>query len=397
MNIFFLFDSTYPYYTGGIETWVYNVCERLVDRHNVTVITVENFRSDNYSGKFENINPKVRIIPVRNLNHVPIIRHFIHKHVAIFSSLVTIKCMVKRLINLLDCSKKNYLIALGTVFMPRVAIRVKKKCPNVVTVASCRGTEPETLGEEYPGVGPFVQKLQKDNLNKVDQIWANGKDTEKMLYKKGFDAQIIKNGVDYNKLDSVPEYNYRKMGLEDKIVIGTIGSVSKIKGYYQIIEAVAILESKYKLKVHFVGIGKVNARNKTKFEKYAEKAGVKEQVHLIGEHRNVVSFAKGADVMVCASGGGGYGMSILESMVSKTPIVAWNNEVHKQLITNNKTGILVEAWNSEELADGIYRILIDPLKARKMGERARKIAKKFDWSIVVDEIESALMQGDKGK
>ena len=50
MKIVFIFDSTYPYYTGGIETWIYNVCERMIMQNEITIFTVKNFRSDNRMG-----------------------------------------------------------------------------------------------------------------------------------------------------------------------------------------------------------------------------------------------------------------------------------------------------------------------------------------------------------
>ena len=64
MKIVFIFDSTYPYYTGGVETWVYNVCEKLIEKHDITIFTVKNFRTDNKMGSYSNINSKIKIVTV---------------------------------------------------------------------------------------------------------------------------------------------------------------------------------------------------------------------------------------------------------------------------------------------------------------------------------------------
>lgn len=390
MKIIFVFDSTYPYYTGGIETWIYNVCERLIKKHEVTIFTVENFRKDNNAGVFTNINPNIRIVPVKNMNHVPGIRHFVHKHIAVYNSNITTYSMYREIIKYINFKDTYYVIGLGTVFAAKTVRLLKKRFKNIKAITSCRSLHPEILAEEYPGVGCVVKRLERKNLLSMDAVWTNGLDTQEALRKKGFESVVIKNGVNFKKLDEEKKFDYKEIGLEDKTIIATIGTVSKVKGYYEIIRAVKVLKEVYNLEVHFVGIGKVNKRNAEIYNKYAKKLEVEKQIHLLGEHRNVVAYAKGADIMLCTSGGGGYGMAILESMVSKTPIVAWNTPVYQQLLKDGHTAKLVNQWDSNALADGIYYILNHNREVISWGERANIAAKDFDWSIVVKEIEDAL-------
>ena len=218
--------------------------------------------------------------------------------------------MYREMNKYLNHEEKFYVIGVGTVFPAKVVRLLKKKYKNLIGIAHCHGPEPEVLAESYKGVGWIAQKIQKKNLQKMDGIWSNGKDTQATLRKKGFDSLIIKNGVDFEVLNIQEPYNYGDIGLNKEIVVATIGSVSKVKGYYEIIEAVSILKEKYGVSIHFVGIGKVDERTKKIFETYAKQFQVQNQIHLIGEHRNVVEYAKGADIMICASGGGGYGISM---------------------------------------------------------------------------------------
>ncbi|MBD5550876.1 MAG: glycosyltransferase [Lachnospiraceae bacterium] len=390
MKIFFIFDSTYPFYTGGIETWIYNVCERLIEKHEITIFTVKNFRNNNSMGQFENINPKIQIIPVKNLNHVPGIRHLVHKHIALFNSNITAYSMYREIKKHIDSEETYFLIGLGTVFAAKTVRMIKKEYTNVKAIASSRGLHPEAIAEEYPGSGPIVKNMEKKNLGKMDTVWSNGQDTQQALRNKGFESIVIKNGVDFDILDREEAFNYKSMGLENEFIIVTIGTVAKWKGYFEIIKAVKILKERYNLIVHFVGIGKVNDRNRNKYESFANNAGVAEQVHLIGEHRNVVSYAKGADIVVCASGGGGYGMAALESMVSRTPIVAWNSPVYQQMLVDGESAKLVKPWDEKALADGIYYMYRHKKEAKEWGENAHRKAKEFDWSIVIEEIEESL-------
>lgn len=391
MNIVFLFESTYPYYTGGVETWIYNVCENLIKNHSVSIVTVENFRNDTFAGYFDNINKKINICPIKDLNHIPIVKLLIHKHICILNSLYIVNQMYKECKKIIKNNEEYCIIALGTVFMPIVGALLQKKSNNIKTVSSCRTTEPEMLAQSYPGTGKFCEFLQKKYLHKMDEVWANGNDTHEYLLRKDINSVIIKNGVNYLKLAKEKPFDYNSMGIKG-VVIVTVGSVSDVKGYKEIIQAVSILKKRYDIAVNFVGVGKVRERHKRRYMNYAESLGIKEQVHLIGEHRNVVAYDKGADIVVCCSGGSGYGMSILEAMVSQTPIVAWNNEVHNQLLTDGLTAKLVKAWDSNELADGIRYVLMNPEETKKWGSLASESAKHFDWKVVTNEIEDRLIK-----
>lgn len=390
MNIIFVFESTYPDYTGGVETWIYNVCERLVYRNNIKIITVEGFRKEAFAGHYDNINENISIIPIKDLNHVPIVRLFIHKHFCFLNSIFTAYCMYKKCRELIDKNETYYVVALGTVFTPIPGVKLQKKYKNIKTVSSCRTIEPELLGQSYPGLGWICQLLQKRNLRKMDEIWANGKDTYRYLNRKGFVSKVIKNGVSHGELSEVEPYDYERLGLRGKRIIVTVGSVSDIKGYKEIIHAVAILKDEYNVEVEFVGVGKVRERHRKKYMSYAKSLSVDKQVHLIGENKNVVAFDKGADVVVCCSGGSGYGHSILEAMVSRTPIVAWDNAAHRQLLKDNVSAKLVKAWDSEKLAEGINYVFANEDEAKKWGVIASKCAERFDWDVVVEEIEQEL-------
>lgn len=384
-----MFDSTYPYYTGGIETWIYNVCERIASKYKVTIFNVENYRGDDAVGHFSNINSKIDFISIKNLCHIKMVKPFIRSYLSVFNSNVTARAMVKAFCKWNNPDERYYVIALGTVFAAKAVRLIKKKCNNVVSIVSARSLHPEVLAESYPAVRKSVLKLEHKNLIDADMIWSNGEDTQIALQKKGFDSMIIRNGIDIKKLDDTAPFDMSKLGLKDKNIVVTIGTVQKIKGYYELISAVRILKEEYNFELHLVGVGKGNLE---RFYHYAEKNGVRKQIHFTGEQRNVIAYAKAANLVACLSGGSGYGMAALESMLSKTPVIAWDSPVYRQLIDNGKSGILVEAWNPEALAKKIFSEWSVIEENVSMGELAHTAVQKFDWSYVIMDIEDALQK-----
>ncbi len=388
-HVIFVIESQYPYYTGGVETWLYNITNRMADIYDISIVTVAKY-GNKANGKWENNNKNIKIYPVRNLNHKRFIRLFVHKHIALLNSDYTCKKMAKQINALLDefGEDNSVLIALGTLYSAKAVRLVKKSRNKVVTIASNRGTHPETVSSYIYGTYFYLNRLQNKNLKSMDYIWTNGYDTKEYLKKKGFESIIIYNGVDIRKLMKQSAVSYETANVTGKRpVLVTIGSIGEIKGYGSIIEAVNILKEKYMIEVDFVGIGKGNVHQ---YDSLISKYGIESQIHLLGEHRDVVRYAKMADCTLCLGEGGGISMAALESMVSKTIVIAWDKPVYRQIIEHMKNGILVEYMNIEKLAESIKWVIDNKDKCEIIGDNAAKSVSIYDWDNIVESISKEL-------
>lgn len=387
MNIVFLFDSTYPHYTGGIETWVYNVSERMADDNEITIFNVENFRKDDKNGVYKEINKRVNFISVKNMNHIKPLSYLCKAHITLLNSNITANQMVKAFGRFRKDGEKYYVIALGTIFAAKACRKIKEIYPDIVSIVSCRSLHPEVLGESFPGTLGRLLKIEAKNLSNVDAIWSNGEDTREALLRKGFDSTVIRNGIDVKRLENISPYDFSLMGLEGKRTVVTIGTVQKIKGYYELIDAISILKEKYNFELHLVGIGKGNL---DRFMNYAKLKGVEDRIHFTGEQRDVIKYAKSADIIACLSGGSGYGMAALESMLSYRPVIAWDSPVYRQIIKDNVNGYLVPEGNRDSLADKIYNNWNEIINNQELTKKAHDSVLRFDWTNVIEDITNEL-------
>jgi len=71
-------------------------------------------------------------------------------------------------------------------------------------------------------------------------------------------------------------------------------------------------------------------------------------------------------------------------MQAGAPIIASNCGGNPELIENNKTGILVEYNNQEQLLTACIKILSDKSLADNLANNVREKAKEFKWSEVVE-------------
>lgn len=80
------------------------------------------------------------------------------------------------------------------------------------------------------------------------------------------------------------------------------------------------------------------------------------------------------------SGGAGMSLVCIESMAAGNTIIAWDNLIYQQLLTNGYSGYLVPDSDIKALGEGLAFLLENEDFARTLGKNAQKEAKKFDWS-----------------
>lgn len=385
MKIIFLLNSPYPYYTGGRETWVYNICNRIVNLYDVEVITEKCIYPNLNDGVFTGIDERVKIIPAPNLYDCKWLRPILRSYINYFRTWVDTWSMYRTLKKRIKSNGNVIVISLDTVFLAAVGNKIKILYPNILHICSARGKHSEITASYYPLFSKQISRCEYRNLRIADRIWANGNDTQAWLQKKGFFSSVVINGVDLQKIDKMNPNDLPNYFLEVLPKIVTIGTLLDLKGYPQLIQAIAYLHKTYGIKIHMFGFGKGDPK---RYISLAEKIGIAKFVHFMGEVRDAVAYAKGADVIAClgTSEGAGLSMAALESLASQRPVIAWNNACYQQIIKHEKNGILINEGDVQALGEGIKRLLENKESGKRYASMARENVTRFDWSNVVENI-----------
>lgn len=101
--------------------------------------------------------------------------------------------------------------------------------------------------------------------------------------------------------------------------------------------------------------------------------GLQDHVHFLGFRKDVNSLLRAVDVSVQASVSENLG-GTLESLLMKCPTVATRSGGMVDSVRDGITGILVEPLNPADLADGILRMLRDPVQARRYALAGQALA-----------------------
>ena len=212
------------------------------------------------------------------------------------------------------------------------------------------------------------KKYEKMALNLVDAITVNSKEGYNYYTEMGFNVVQIPNAIDLN---IIPKKSTKQF--ENQIIFA--GRLSKEKGVEIMLDAVTQLPDNYHLLI--AGSGPLE-------EKVRNLADKKTNVHYLGyqSKQNLLSLIRGSDLLIQPSLEEGMSSTLLEAMACGTCILASNIEGISEIVENNKTGLLVEPDNKDELLNKILDLLPKKEKRLRMSNEGLEIVKKYDWKVV---------------
>lgn len=165
-----------------------------------------------------------------------------------------------------------------------------------------------------------------------------------------------------------------------------VGRLVHQKGIRFLLEAVSILQNKYKknIKVAIVGEGPLGEKLKL----ICEKLKITHSVEFLGFRRDIDQLMKSSKVFVLPSCWEGFGIVLIEAMKNRLPIVATNIGGIPEIITNGNEGILVPKENPEILASSINHLLEDKKLRNKFIQNAYK---KFQKEYLIEKYTTTML------
>lgn len=379
-TLVFIINSRYPYYSGGRETWLHNITEILIKHYNIIIV---NYKNQNNSSHFDSINESINFIKVSTLGNKPVIGKFMRYYLSFVDNLYGTWKMYNELRKLEMKIKPIAYISLDTIYSSMPIIHLKKTFPEICFVCNVKGLHAEDLSTKLTLLKKYFYKQESTSLKIADKIWTNGYDTTNYVEKLGFNSEMIGNGINLSYIDECSKKPVDSVYDRESIRICSVGTLRDIKGIKELIEAGNILKEMGVSNFEIIFVGKGNP---SKYIEYARSKGIVSKVHFVGEKKDVVPYLKESDIIACLSGGGGMSMAALESMASKTPVIAWDSKIYTQIITHDETGYLVNAWDSKKLAEGLHHVIHNLEEYRKKGIKARESVVKYDWVNIANKI-----------
>ena len=214
------------------------------------------------------------------------------------------------------------------------------------------------------------KQLTKFSLEKCDII-AVGEGVKRNLidvYK--IDAGRIK--VIYNSVlplkTGILNDCISKLREESKIIIGSIGRITRLKGADIFFRAMKIVAAK-RTDVVAVMIGEGEDKAELKELKLLlVRLGITDFIHFMGHQNNILDIISQLDFVVHASRLEGLPLTPIETFSQGKTIIASDISGNNEVIEDGRTGLLFENENSEQLAEKIL-LLVEDISLRETLEK----------------------------
>lgn len=178
-----------------------------------------------------------------------------------------------------------------------------------------------------------------------------------------FNIEKIRRGKDIIENES-------KKYLQENYIVA-VSRLVEGKGREDLVEIYNELYKKEEIeeKLYILGEGPVSV----KLEKRIKELNLEDKIILIGQKKNPLPWMKNAKIFVHTSYGEGFGLVFIESMISGTPVIAYDCPTGpKDILGKNQYGVLVKTGDREKFEDELSKLLKDEERRKKYIEDFNK-------------------------
>lgn len=190
--------------------------------------------------------------------------------------------------------------------------------------------------------------------------------------------RMIVNGIAEPPAPLPREQLVRELDLpEHALVMVSVGRLAAVKNHRMALAALALLPPE----VHLVLVGDGPLRGE--LEQVAAASGTLGRVRFTGARLDATSIAAAADVYLSPSHSEGMPLALAEAMAAGRVVVATAVRGSRQLVTPERTGLLVGDDDAPAMAAAVQRVLDEPQLAAALGAAARDAVAGFTEAAMV--------------
>ena len=282
----------------------------------------------------------------------------------------------------LDVLHVHYAIPHASVaYLAQQILKSRKiKLPYITTL---HGTDITLVGQD-PSFEPVIF-FSLNNSNAITSVSESlRKDTLK-TFKIANDIKVIPNFIkieDYEQNIDTQCHRKKFAAPHEKIVIH-VSNFRKVKRVEDVLRSFDIVRKQIPCKLILVGDGP----ERPAIDKLCRELNTCNDIISVGKIANPQEVLAISDVFVLPSETESFGLSALEAMASKIPVVSSNTGGIPELNIDGKTGYMSKVGDYEDMAKNIIELLSNETMLQQFKINAFEQAKKFDINVILPQYE----------
>lgn len=165
-------------------------------------------------------------------------------------------------------------------------------------------------------------------------------------------CSVIRNGVDISRFSPAGRCEQP----DRPFIVGYVANFySTVKGHRYLLEAIASLPPRDRVQAWLVGDGTLLAD----MMRLAKELNIDHRVSFLGPRDDIPALLSQMDVFVLPSLTEGCPHALLEAMAAGVPVIATKVGGVPEIVSHNRTGILVPAESAEAIRDAVVQLMND--------------------------------------
>lgn len=242
------------------------------------------------------------------------------------------------------------------------------ECVKIVT--TLHGTDITLVGLE-----PSFEPLMKFSIESSDAVTAVSQYLRSETitnYDVAKEIEVIPNFIDTDIFRPVDSRNLRRLlapnGEKILVHISNFREVKRVRDAVRAFKM--IIDRGVKAKFLFVGDGP----DRSECQALARDLGIWQQTRFLGKQSELASILSASDVFLIPSGNESFGLSALEAMACKVPVISSDAGGLPELNVDGETGFVLKVGDIEGIADRMTQLLTDTELHGTMAEAAYRHA-----------------------
>ena len=376
-----ILSTDYPPLIGGIATYSYQLAKHLAAKHHVHVFapSMPGARSFDDAQSFQTVRV-IDVPPLRELVFLyRLLRLQANESISVVINPVWFPCALLSYL-LSKMTKLRYVVLVHGSEMLDDTRTMKRRIKRV------------------------FRRYKMKAFAGASMILANSRFTKDTLTAMGCTTEIavLHAGVDLDQFRPGP----RKEALLDRLkiprtsrILLTVGRLDLHKGHHSVLEALPqVLKDLPQVVYLIVGDGPERAR----LERAVDHAGLRRAVRFAGQvsMEDLADYYRLCDVFVMPSRDiegrldlvEGFGIAFLEAGACAKPVVGGHAGGVADAVLHDETGLLVDPYRPEEIAEAVIRLCKDGQYANGLGLKGLKRCHDFyNWPAVCDRLEKMMI------
>jgi len=181
--------------------------------------------------------------------------------------------------------------------------------------------------------------------------------------------RLVRGGIDVARFQQASSIDLANFGLpKEARVILWVGRLDPVKGLNHLVDAFASIMNHTSAQLVLIGGGQMQIA----LHNHIISVGLSSRIHMLGLRDDVPQWLGSAHVFVFPSQTEGLPNALLEAMASGLPVITTDVPGCRDLVTHEKTGLVVPYGDVGALANAMQQLLSDQQYADRLGDAAKQ-------------------------